>query len=203
MHGLTTELKETSFGTHCKNTDSTDQRHVKTHGDLHVWRAKSDGSIPCPPKDKGGCGSGILSLRRIFYANWVHELVKSAEDLLVNHKLADTRFSEDCSVCLSMFSACSENHVAVRQAAFRKNTCDNFLYCPNAVDLGQGDFEHFQMHWRKGEPVIVRNTLGTASGLSWEPMVMWRAFRSARKKLEEEPFCVNAIDCLDWCEVYI
>ncbi|XVF33157.1 hypothetical protein REPUB_Repub17cG0144200 [Reevesia pubescens] len=55
----------------------------------------------------------------------------------------------------------------------------------------------------RGEPVIVRNVLEKTSGLSWEPMVMWRAFREtcANVKFKEETPSVKAIDCLDWCEV--
>ncbi|GMH08890.1 hypothetical protein Nepgr_010730 [Nepenthes gracilis] len=59
------------------------------------------------------------------------------------------------------------------------------------------------MHWMRGEPIIVRNVLETASGLSWEPMVMWRAFRGAKKTMKEATLSVKAIDCLDWCEVEI
>ncbi|XP_028090779.1 lysine-specific demethylase JMJ25-like [Camellia sinensis] len=67
------------------------------------------------------------------------------------------------------------------------------------------DIEHFQQHWRKGEPVIVRNVLDRTSGLSWEPMVMWRALREkgAKGKFKEETTSVKALDCLDWCEVEI
>ncbi|KAJ9553144.1 LOW QUALITY PROTEIN: hypothetical protein OSB04_017189 [Centaurea solstitialis] len=46
--------------------------------DFPVWRANSDGSVPCPPKARGGCGIGMLELRRIFEANWVEELVEKA-----------------------------------------------------------------------------------------------------------------------------
>ncbi|CAI9261355.1 unnamed protein product [Lactuca saligna] len=56
------------------------------------------------------------------------------------------------------------------------------------------------MHWRRGEPVVVKNVLKKTCGLSWEPMVMMRAFRNAKKRLNEENQCVKAIDCLDWNE---
>lgn len=54
-----------------------------------------------------------------------------------------------------------------------------------------------------GEPVIVRNVLEKTSGLSWEPMVMWRAFRETggNVKFKDETRSVKATDCLDWCEV--
>lgn len=172
--------------------------------ELPDWTVKPDGSILCPPKERGGCGSGLLELRQIFDANVVDELIKSAEEITSKYQLRDIDFSQECALCCPT-SAVSDgnNHLKVRQAACRTNSDDNFLYCPNAVDLGDSDFEHFQMHWRKGEPVIVTNVLAKASGLSWEPMVMWRAFRGAREKLKEKSYCVKAIDCLDWCEVEI
>lgn len=172
--------------------------------DVAEWRAKSDGSIPCPPKECGGCGSSLMALRRIFEANWVDQLIQSAEALTCNYHLPDIDLSHGCSFCLATSSVQNgDNHCQVRQASFRNNSHDNFLYCPNAVHIDGNEFEHFQMHWRAGEPVIVRNAQANASGLSWEPMVMWRAFRKASKKLKEEHFSVMSIDCLDWCQVQI
>ncbi|KAF9601111.1 hypothetical protein IFM89_017016 [Coptis chinensis] len=45
--------------------------------------------------------------------------------------------------------------------------------------------------------------LEKTSGVSWEPMVMWRDFREtgSKRKLREETQSDKAIDCLDWCEV--
>ncbi|KAK4362932.1 hypothetical protein RND71_018173 [Anisodus tanguticus] len=172
--------------------------------DVAEWIAKSDGSIPCPPKQRGGCGSSLMALRRIFEANWVDQLIRSAEALTCNYHLPDIDLSHGCSFCLATTSfQDGDNHCQVRQASFRNNSHDNFLYCPNAVHIDGNEFEHFQMHWRAGEPVIVRNAQAKASGLSWEPMVMWRAFRNASKKLKGEAFCVKSIDCLDWCQVEI
>ena len=58
------------------------------------------------------------------------------------------------------------------------------------------------MHWAKGEPVVVSDVLQSTSGLSWAPMVMWRALRErAKGKAEDEKFDVRVVDCLDWCEV--
>ncbi|KAF8413345.1 hypothetical protein HHK36_001324 [Tetracentron sinense] len=170
------------------------------------WRAKTDGSISCPPKARGGCGTEILALRRNFKANWVVKLIKNAEDLTNHYQLPDVDFSQRCYLCLPNGSAGNDKkNSEVRQAAFRENSHDNFLYCPNAVDLRDDEIEHFQRHWMRGEPVIVRNVHEKTSGLSWEPMVMWRAFREtgAKRKFKEETRSVKAIDCLDWCEVEI
>ncbi|KAK9293251.1 hypothetical protein L1049_021242 [Liquidambar formosana] len=172
--------------------------------DFPDWRAKVDGRIPCPPKARGGCGTEILELRRIFEANWVDKLIKNAEDFTINYQPPVIDFAQRCCSCPPISSAENwEKDSEVRQAASRENSHDNFLYCPNAVNFGDNEIEHFQKHWMRGEPVIVRNVLEKSSGLSWEPMVMFRAFRAAKRILKEEALSVKAIDCLDWCEVDI
>ncbi|KAH9779972.1 JmjC domain-containing protein [Citrus sinensis] len=168
------------------------------------WRAEPHGRIPCPPKARGGCGTQMLALRRIFDANWVSKLITTAEDLTFSYRSLDVNVSQGCSLCHPVDSA--ENGtkpLEVRQAAYRESSQDNYLYCPNAIQLGNSAIEHFQMHWIRGEPVIVRNVLETTCGLSWDPMVMWRAFVGARRILKEEAHKVKAIDCLEWCEVEI
>ena len=91
----------------------------------------------------------------------------------------------------------------VREAANRKGSSDNHIYCPVATGIKEDDLVHFQMHWTKGEPVIVSDVLQLTSGLSWEPLVMWRALREKKTNgdVEDEHFAVRAIDCLDWNEV--
>lgn len=172
---------------------------VASENGLSKWESKNGRSIPCPPKELGGCGTEDLVLKRILGADWVQKLITSAEAFSSNYQLPSIDFSQKCSSCntedVNDFSE-------VRQASFREHSRDNFLYCPSAIDRNS-DFEHFQMHWRRGEPVIVRNTLLGASGLSWEPKVMLRAFRNASKKLKQDTFSVKAIDCLDWCEVFV
>ncbi|XVF50971.1 hypothetical protein PTKIN_Ptkin04bG0146400 [Pterospermum kingtungense] len=167
------------------------------------WRAGIDGRIPCPPKGRGGCGSETLSLRRFFEANLVDQLIQNAEELTTSFQLPDIEFSEGCSLCQTSSSGNEAKNFEVRQAAHRENSHDNFLYCPNVMQLEDNNLQHFQIHWMRGEPVIVRNVLEKSSGLSWEPMVMWRAFIGAKKVLKEEAKRVKAIDCLDWCEVEI
>ncbi|KAK8701594.1 hypothetical protein V6N13_019981 [Hibiscus sabdariffa] len=46
------------------------------------WKANSDSSIPCPPKEYGGCGHHSLNLNRIFKMNWVAKLVKNVEEIV-------------------------------------------------------------------------------------------------------------------------
>ncbi|KAK8502771.1 hypothetical protein V6N13_046765 [Hibiscus sabdariffa] len=168
------------------------------------WRAEADGGIPCPPQGRGGCGSQKLTLRRFFETNSVEQLIQSAEELAMNFQLPDIKYSEGCSLCQTSCSAGNEaKNFEVRQAAHREKTHDNFVYCPDVMQLEDNNIQHFQTHWMRGEPVIVRNVLEKSSGLSWEPLVMRRAFIGAKKILKEEAKRVKAIDCLDWCEVEI
>ncbi|KAH1226988.1 Lysine-specific demethylase JMJ25 [Glycine max] len=60
------------------------------------------------------------------------------------------------------------------------------------------DLRHFQWHWEKGEPVIVSNVLECTSGLSWEPLVMWRALRHVTNTKHGQYLAEKTIDCLDW-----
>lgn len=166
------------------------------------WRANSDGNIPCPPKHCGGCGTAMLELRRIFKSNWVAKLLKNAEDLTRDYTPLDVDLSVKCSLCHPNLVEGKINN-ELRQASLRDDGQDNFLYSPNSLDMSDVEIEHFQRHWMRGEPVIVRNVLDKTSGLSWEPMVMWRAFRETGStvKFKEETRSVKAIDCFDWCEV--
>ncbi|KAL2318140.1 hypothetical protein Fmac_032016 [Flemingia macrophylla] len=165
-----------------------------------VWRAEINGGIPCPPKARGGCGTTFLSLKRLLEAKWVDKLVKNVEELTIKYQPPNIDLSLGCSMCQSFEEDAVHNFV--RKAASREISYDNYLYCPDAVKMEDKDFEHFQRHWIRGEPVIVRNVFEKGSGLSWNPMVMWRAFRGAKKILKEEAAAFKAIDCLDWCEVH-
>ncbi|KAF7132499.1 hypothetical protein RHSIM_Rhsim09G0070900 [Rhododendron simsii] len=166
------------------------------------WKAKKNGSIPCPPKKLGGCGHGLLELRCLFPENWVSDLVKKAEDVAKLHKpYAMPRTSLQCCSCFSSLGDIYLGSSKSRKAACRENSNDNCLYCPTARDI-QADLNHFQQHWVKGEPVIVSDVLEQASGLSWEPMVMWRAFRQL-SNLHCRILDVTVIDCLGWSEEII
>ncbi|KAJ1281729.1 hypothetical protein BS78_04G328200 [Paspalum vaginatum] len=172
---------------------------------LLLWKAKSDGSIPCPPKEIGGCGGTLLDLKCLFPEEMLAELEDRADKVLRSETFdkAMIRTSERCP-CFDHSGKIRTDSKSVREAASRKYSRDNFLYCPVATGIQDDDLVHFQMHWAKGEPVIVSDVLQLTSGLSWEPMVMWRALRERTKgKAEDEQFAVRAVDCLDWCEVEI
>ncbi|CAL0308865.1 unnamed protein product [Lupinus luteus] len=168
------------------------------------WEADCDGNIPCPPKQRGGCGTKFLELRRIFKANWVEKLLNNAEDITRDYTPPSVDITEECSLCQPKLVE-EKNNLQNRRAAYRNGSSDNFLYCPNALDISDDEIEHFQRHWMRGEPVVVRNILDKTSGLSWEPMVMWRALREtgSNVKFKEETRSVTVIDCLDWCRLEI
>ena len=206
------ECKSTvSDGQIPENVDENKMKSLPVHeftndasSEFSDWKADADGRIHCPPKAHGGCGTQLLELRRIFEADWVGKLVLSSEDLTVHYQPSDVDFSQGCSACHAISSASNGVHTSeVRHAADRMNCCDNLIYCPDSLHLGNNDIEHFQFHWKRGEPVVVRNVLEKGTGLSWESMVMWRAFIGAKKILKEEAAKVKAIDCLDWCEVCV
>lgn len=168
----------------------------------HVWRAMKNGVIPCPPKDNDGCGHEYLELKCIFNQNWVSELKEKVKRLVKIHGLENMlTVSAQCTSCFESHDEIDPINKNLRKAASREDSSDNYLYCPSASDVKRGDLEHFQGHWIKGEPVIVRNALELTSGLSWEPMVMWRAMRELTYLGSSKHLNVKAIDCLDWCEV--
>ncbi|KAI3790729.1 hypothetical protein L2E82_03988 [Cichorium intybus] len=163
----------------------------------HEWKSFDDGRIPCPPESMGGCGHGILELMHIKPLDMVSDLLTDSQKLLETHKLEDDMRDMSEKRC-----SCSDGgDQQLLKAASRENSNDNYLYCPRAIDIKPGDLKHFQWHWSKGEPVIVSNVLETTLGLSWEPMVMWRAFRQMKHTKHNKLLDVSALNCLDWCEV--
>ncbi|KAI5072653.1 hypothetical protein GOP47_0012759 [Adiantum capillus-veneris] len=165
---------------------------------LPAWTVSADGSIPCPPTERGGCGFPQLSLRQIGKPDFISNLVTNVEVAVKDLSATQIKPQGSCGLCII------DESDSLRKAANRIDTEDNFIYCPSALSLGENSLQHFQNHWLQGHPVIVRNVLDKTKGLSWEPMVMWRAFRETTKnKFAEETKTVKAIDCLDWCEVEI
>lgn len=165
------------------------------------WEVAEDGIIPCPPKDMGGCADGILELRCILDNFSVSSLVEEAEKLVGAEKPLDAVKTLQKCPCHNIMGKGELTNETLRKASSRSNSDDNYLFYPNAVNIQPGDFEHFQWHWMRGEPVIVSNALEITTGLSWDPMVMWRAVRQIAHKKHGQHKDVKAMDCLDWCEV--
>ncbi|RXH93348.1 hypothetical protein DVH24_013924 [Malus domestica] len=166
------------------------------------WKANLDGSVLCPPKDMGGCGCTLLELRCMFSESHISQLVKKAEEIVETHQrmhVSGTSAQQRCN-SLGILDATSNK---LRKAASREGSDENFLYCPRGKDIQPEDLKHFHCHWIQGEPVIVTSVLETALDLSWERQVMWSACRQTRHAKRDKHIEVNAINCLDWCQVDI
>ncbi|TVU33689.1 hypothetical protein EJB05_25522, partial [Eragrostis curvula] len=164
---------------------------------LRRWKINNNGSIPCPPNTIGGCGSSLLELKCLFEDQSVSVLLEKASSVVNSEAIPELGGSK-CS-CFTESGDISDE--TSRKSACRENSNDNYIFCPAAVDVQNGDMLHFQEHWLKGQPVIVRDVLALTSGLSWEPMVMWRALRE--RKDTQDRFSVIALECLKWSQVDI
>ncbi|KAJ4776341.1 transcription factor jumonji (jmjC) domain-containing protein [Rhynchospora pubera] len=165
------------------------------------WKANNDGSIPCAPNELGGCGRSLLQLKRMKLENFFPELQFKAEKIMQQKEFSGFLFSSSPCSCPGSTNTKSEN---LRRAANRKWSGDNHIYCPTGgAAIKEDGLDHFQKHWVRGEPVIVRDILNQTTGLSWEPMVMWRALRETKTRDNASLLAIKAIDCLDWCKVEI
>ncbi|ONK54928.1 uncharacterized protein A4U43_UnF9610 [Asparagus officinalis] len=142
------------------------------------WKANTDGSIPCAPEEAGGCASSKLVLRRILKINWVAKLVKNAEEMVTGCKGSNPQTSDNCTSC-------------------------NILYCPTS-DLKHDGISHFQKHWVKGEPVIVKRVFDHSLASSWDPMSIWRGIQETiDERMPENSTTVKVTDYLSQSEVDI
>ncbi|XP_015886698.1 lysine-specific demethylase JMJ25 isoform X1 [Ziziphus jujuba] len=194
LHGgkaIRTDIPSSTSSDNQVNSDN----QVKSKYELKV---NEDGSFPCPRKDTNECAGGLLELRSIISENKVSELVKKAEEICKLMDVCGTSVQQ-CS-CFNPAGVVDLSSDQLRKAASREDSGDNYLYCPRAKDIQHQDLKHFQWHWMRGQPVVVSDVLQTASGLSWEPLVMWRACRQMQHTKHGKHLDVKAIDCLDWCE---
>ncbi|XP_058073141.1 lysine-specific demethylase JMJ26-like isoform X2 [Magnolia sinica] len=173
---------------------------------LPEWKANDgNGSVPCPPKELGGCGACNLDLRCIFPLDWIQQLEISAEEIACSYDFPEMLdASSYCPFCVGMHDQAMGFDGNLREAAAREESYDNYLYCPTAKDLQGEDLEHFQKHWIKGQPVVVRNVLHDKSDLSWDPSVFFHPLLERNSTNHGNDMkSVKATDCLDWCEVEI
>nr|XP_011460015.1 PREDICTED: lysine-specific demethylase JMJ25-like isoform X2 [Fragaria vesca subsp. vesca] len=176
----------------CSSVQAPDN-HIEP---LTGWNANDDNSITCAPKEMGGCGERKLALKRILPCDWIANLEAKAKTVIDICETKNCTFKHEYGETRTDM---------LRKAASREDSCDNYLYCPDSWDtLKEGGLLHFRKHWINGEPVIVQNVLEQANGLSWEPMVMWRALSENMDPNSTSQFSeVKTIDCLAGCEVEI
>lgn len=184
-------------------TQKQNVRYISSFASVTNWKACNavDG-ISCPPKEFGGCGDNFLDLRCFFPLSWIKELEVSAEEIVCSYEFPETSdMSLSCPLCLDT----DQNVNGLRQlqeAALRENSNDNHLFYPTLLDIHGDNVEHFQKHWSKGHPVIVRDVLRTTSELSWDPVFMFCTYlERSIARYENNKNSQEAIHCLDWCEV--
>ncbi|PHT47935.1 hypothetical protein CQW23_12143 [Capsicum baccatum] len=130
------------------------------------WVANCDGYIICAPVEMGGCEKCVLELKHPLTRNWISTLNAKAERILIQCNFSQMISQPICR---------TDDPELLHKAASRVGPDDNCLYSTTAKDATEDDaLLHFRRRWAKGKPVIVRNVLEHTSGLSWEPMVMWR-----------------------------
>ncbi|XP_041023279.1 lysine-specific demethylase JMJ25-like isoform X2 [Juglans microcarpa x Juglans regia] len=173
-------------------------KSLKEHRESFTkWRYNDDGRVICAPKEIGGCGKCVLELKRILPQGWISNLEAKAGDIWERFRTQQRIFKRKCS---------GMSKKMLRRAASRVDSDDNYLYCPVLRDniLKEEKLFHFRQCWTSGEPVIVRDALEQAPGLSWEPMVIWRALcENVDSEISSKMSEVKAIDCLAGCEVEI
>ncbi|GKV19137.1 hypothetical protein SLEP1_g29430 [Rubroshorea leprosula] len=172
---------------------------------LPSWKAPDAGfCISCPPSNVGGCGNGLLGLRCLFPLRWIKELEISAEEIVGSYEPPEAFESFSfCSLCVGMDHE-ANRFKQLQEAARREDSNDNFLYYPTVLDNQGDNLDHFQKHWSRGHPVIVRNVLQNTSDLSWDPLFLFCSYLKnnvAKPKNDEE--VAKATSCLDWFEVEI
>ncbi|KAL7239471.1 hypothetical protein ACSBR2_005385 [Camellia fascicularis] len=205
MLGIKGEVENQIAGrTDCKTTVSEQVKpsklRLKLLDKFPNWKSNSNGSIPCPPKEYGGCGCLSMTLKRIFKMNWVAKLVKNSEEMVSGCKVNDGESPQETGfnprLCQYAHRENSNDN--------RENSNDNFLYCPTSEDIKVEGVRDFRKHWLWGEPVIVKEVFDGSSMSSWDPMVIWRGIReTTEEKTKDDNRIVKAIDCLDCSEVNI
>ncbi|PIA34777.1 hypothetical protein AQUCO_03700208v1, partial [Aquilegia coerulea] len=102
-HGKDTDVKHTTRAPRKKSgwegAQAAECSTTDVVGQFPEWNTNADGSIPCPPKERGGCGSKILELRRSFKTNWVSKLLNNAEKLTYNFQVPNVDFPNGCPSC--------------------------------------------------------------------------------------------------------
>lgn len=159
--------------------------------------------LSCPPMELGGCDNSLLDLRCIFPLNWTKELEISAKEMAPEPDFLQTRDDPmHCTFCTGI-SQEADKSKELLEASRRKESEDNFLYCPCTSDDHQL-LAHFQKHWQMGQPVKVHSVLQGVSNLSWDPLAMFTSY--LEKGFSNYEIVKDAVDPAnhsDWYDVEI
>ncbi|KAJ7968448.1 Lysine-specific demethylase JMJ25 [Quillaja saponaria] len=167
------------------------------------WKSCNDTGLPsCPPTELRGCGDCLLDLRCVFPMNWIKDMEVKAEEIVCSYDFPETSDKTlYCSLCLGTDHK-NGGFELLQEASVRELSNDNNLFYPTILENHGDNMEHFQKHWGKGHPVIVRNVLNISSNLSWNPLVMFCAYlEMSIVRYENHKDLLEA--SLDWCEVEI
>jgi hypothetical protein len=136
-----------------------------------------------PDSDNSICETPVLELKSILGEGFISKLYEEVSGIITD----DPKFEES----VGNISNCCCLIKSIGKVDF----------CPMAKEVMGDHIGHFGFHWMKGEPVIVRDVLKLASGLSWDPMVMWRVLRDKHNSGQESKQSALAVDCRDWSDV--
>lgn len=177
---------------------SGDQDRSQVSSSRKVGSVKClNGIKACNRKEVRGC-SNELSFRSLFPLELTSKLEVSAEEIVSCYELPEMldKFS-GCPFCQGMEKQSSSSDSHLKEASRRReDATGNFLYYPTVMEFQQNNLEHFQTHWNKGHPVIVRRVLKGGLSLNWDPVAMFCSYlmNSNRK-------AGNTTDDMDWFEV--
>ncbi|GJZ59165.1 lysine-specific demethylase JMJ25-like protein, partial [Tanacetum coccineum] len=161
--------------------------HARSNITCSKWRIEND-KILCPT-----CDNSVLELTDTLENDRFSNLearANSANSKIETNNLTDSKsqqLDESFGECLKAAS---------------RDLGDDFLYNPLSKDVYEkDDLMCFLQHWMKGHPVIFRDVLKQSSGLSWEPMVIFRACKEYLKQetIPGSKACKHVINCLDGC----
>ncbi|MCL7044481.1 hypothetical protein MKW94_001520 [Papaver nudicaule] len=160
------------------------------------WNLSNDVDISCTT-----CGE-LLELVSIMGKNWLPSLVRSAEAIVEKYEHSDDpSHSQQFPSLNSADHQCNDKSL-LRRAAYREDEGDNFLFCPEAT-RNHRDLEHFQKHWSRGEPVIVRGVDKLSSGLRWDPTALKKAIHEKTNSKKGDYKSFKAVNCLDLTEAEV
>ncbi|KAE9595021.1 putative chromatin regulator PHD family [Lupinus albus] len=188
---------------HLSDDKASSSSNLSAISILPEWTScNGTASVSCPPTELGGCGDSRLDLRCIFPLSWIKEMEVKAEEIVCSYDFPETLDKKSsCSLCNDKDHE-TNGYKQLQEAAQREDSNDNCLFYPTVLDIRHDHFEHFQKHWGKGHPVVVRDVLQSTSKLSWDPLVMFCAYlERSITRYENDKDSLEA--CLDWCEVEI